>query len=257
MLFHQMREHKDGGALRAAKLRTKLKFCPDFLVDFERGGFKVLYKTSFDHNFSRPARIELKFCTVAKLEELNNFCLDQNESYPWKKVRFRDLRLYLARARARARAPGPPELGASGPYPEGEGGSSRWRARFYFLLSKCKIYAKNHVFIKAKLIEFRLQFRHPPSLRSPIWSFFLPYKCTYIRKNNVFISANLIEFRLQFRHPLSFRSPIWWFILPWICYAYEKKHVFLKAKLIEFASTDALPPGFWSSLDLWKCHINA
>ena len=114
-----------------------------------------------------------------------------------------------ARARARARAPGPPELGASGPYPEGEGGSSRWRARFYFLLYKCKIYAKNHVFIKAKLIEFRLQFRHPPSLRSPIWSFFLRYKCTYIRKNNVFISANLIEFRLQFRHPLSFRSPIW------------------------------------------------
>ena len=145
-------------------------------------------------------------------------------------------------ARARARAPGPPELGASSPYPEGEGGSSRWRARFYFLLYKCKIYAKNHGFIKANLIEFRLQFRHPPSLRSPIWSFFLPYKCIYIWKNNVFISANLIEFRLQFRHPLSFRSPIWWFILPWICYAYEKKHVFLKAKLIEFASTDALPP---------------
>ena len=81
MLFHQMREHKDGGALRAAKLRTKLKICPDFLVDFERGGFKVLYKTSFDHNFSRPARIELKFCTVAKLEELHNFCLDRNKGY--------------------------------------------------------------------------------------------------------------------------------------------------------------------------------
>ena len=72
--------------------------------NFQGGSFKMLYKTHFDHNFSRPARIELKFCTVAKLEELNNFCLDQNEGYPWKKVRFRDLRLYLARARARARA---------------------------------------------------------------------------------------------------------------------------------------------------------
>ena len=127
MLFHQMREHKDGGALRAAKLRTKLKFCPDFLIDFERGGFKVLHKTSFDHNFSRPARIELKFCTVAKLEELNNFCLDQNEGYPWKKVRFRDLRLYLARARPALQSWGPQALTQ-----KGDGGSSRWRARFYF-----------------------------------------------------------------------------------------------------------------------------
>jgi hypothetical protein len=50
--------------------------------NFQRGSFKMLYKTHFDHNFSRPARIELKFCTVAKLEELNNFCLDQNEGYP-------------------------------------------------------------------------------------------------------------------------------------------------------------------------------
>ena len=140
MLFHQMGGRKDRGPLRAAKLQPKFKFCPDFLVDFERGGFKVLYKTSFDHNFSRPARIELKFCTVAKLEELNNFCLDQNEGYPWKKVRFRDLRLYLARARARARAR--PALQSWGPQAltqKGDGGSSRWRARFYFwpfILSK-------------------------------------------------------------------------------------------------------------------------
>ena len=108
--------------------------------NFQRGSFKMLYKTHFDHNFSRPARIELKFCTVAKLEELNNFCLDQNEGYPWKKVRFRDLRLYLARARARARAPGPPELGASGPYPErGRGIFQMARALFFFwpfILSK-------------------------------------------------------------------------------------------------------------------------
>ena len=134
LLFHQMREHKDGGALRAAKLRTKLKFCPDFLIDFERGGFKVLYKTSFDHNFSRPARIELKFCTVAKLEELNNFCLDQNESYPWKKVRFRDLRLYLARARARARAR-PSRAGGLKPLPRrGAGIFQMARALLFFAL---------------------------------------------------------------------------------------------------------------------------
>ena len=135
MLFHQMGGRKDRGPLRAAKLQPKFKFYPDFLVDFERGGFKVLYYTSFDHNFSRPARIELKFCTVAKLEELNNFCLDQNEGYPWKKVRFRDLRLYLARARAR-----PSRAGGLRPLPrKGTGGSSRWRARFYFwafILSK-------------------------------------------------------------------------------------------------------------------------
>ena len=108
--------------------------------NFQGGSFKMLYKTHFDHNFSRPARIELKFCTVAKLEELNNFCLDQNEGYPWKKVRFRDLRLYLARARARARAR--PALQSWGPQAltqKGDGGSSRWRARFYFwpfILSK-------------------------------------------------------------------------------------------------------------------------
>ena len=94
---------------------------------------KCFWWTSFDHIFSRPARIELKFCTVAKLEELNNFCLDQNEGYPWKKVRFRDLRLYLARARARARAR--PALQSWGPQAltqKGDGGSSRWRARFCF-----------------------------------------------------------------------------------------------------------------------------
>ena len=150
MLFHQMREHKDGGALRAAKLRTKLKFCPDFLVDFETGSFKVLYKTSFDHNFSRPARIELKFCRVAKLEELNNFCLDQNESYPWKKVRFRDLRLYLARARARARAPGPPELGASSPYPE--------RGRGIFQMARALLFLSVHSFISSSFHPHFIRF---------------------------------------------------------------------------------------------------
>ena len=83
--------------------------------NFQRGSFKMLYKTHFDHNFSRPARIELKFCTVAKLEELNNFCLDQNEGYPRKK---RDSVICGCTQRERTRAPGPPELGASGPYPE-------------------------------------------------------------------------------------------------------------------------------------------
>ena len=128
MLFHQMGGRKDRGPLRAAKLQPKFKFYPDFLVDFERGGCKVLYKTSFDHNFSRPARIELKFCTVAKLEELNNFCLDQNESYPWKKVRFRDLRLYLARARAR-----PSRAGGLRPLPRRGGGIFQMARALLFL----------------------------------------------------------------------------------------------------------------------------
>ena len=35
-----------------------------------------------DINVFQKVEIELKFCTVAKLEELNNFCLDQNEGYP-------------------------------------------------------------------------------------------------------------------------------------------------------------------------------
>ena len=60
-----------------------------------------------DHNFSKSARINFWFCTVAKLEKLNNFCLDRKYNCPDKKLRFRDFRVYLARARARARAPGP------------------------------------------------------------------------------------------------------------------------------------------------------
>ena len=105
MLFHQMGGRKDRGPLRAAKLQPKFKFYPDFLVDFERGDCKVLYKTSFDHNLSRPARIELKFCTVAKLEELNNFYLDCFASYLTKNASFDEIPGYLERARARAHGP--------------------------------------------------------------------------------------------------------------------------------------------------------
>ena len=65
----------------------------------------------FDHNFARSARIEPSFCTLAKLEELNNFYLDCFESYITKNASFESPG-YLARARARARtAPRPRGLG--------------------------------------------------------------------------------------------------------------------------------------------------
>ena len=66
----------------------------------------------FDHNFARSARIEPSFCTLAKLEELNNFYLDCFESYITKNASFESPG-YLARARARAH--GPPPQGAGGP----------------------------------------------------------------------------------------------------------------------------------------------
>ena len=60
-------------------------------------------KYCFGHNFSRSARIEPSFCTVAKLEELDNFYLDCFESYTRKNASF-EIPGYLARASARARA---------------------------------------------------------------------------------------------------------------------------------------------------------
>ena len=76
--------------------------------------------TYFDNNFFKSKRIDFRFCTLAKLEKLNNFYLYRIEDYPNKKSRNRDFRLYLARARARARArPALASAGASGPYPEG------------------------------------------------------------------------------------------------------------------------------------------
>ena len=71
----------------------------------------------FDHNFSKSKRIDFRFCTLAKLEKLNNFYLYRIEDYPNKKSRNRDFRLYLARARARARAPGPRERWGLRPLP--------------------------------------------------------------------------------------------------------------------------------------------
>ena len=79
------------------------RFCLVFLLENWHG-----------HNFSRLARIEPSFCTVAKLEELNNFYLDCFESYITKNASFESPG-YLARARARARAHGPPPQGAGGP----------------------------------------------------------------------------------------------------------------------------------------------
>ena len=73
--------------------------------------------TYFDHNFFKSKRIDFRFCTLAKLEKLNNFYLYRIEDYPNKKSRNRDFRLYLARARARARAPGPRERWGLRPLP--------------------------------------------------------------------------------------------------------------------------------------------
>ena len=80
--------------------------------------------TYFDHNFFKSKRIDFRFCTLAKLEKLNNFPTDRPEVDVTKKVDFPmyalETRGYLARARARARArPALASAGASGPYPEG------------------------------------------------------------------------------------------------------------------------------------------
>ena len=74
-------------------------------------GWNLKCINSFDHNFARSARIEPSFCTVVKLEKLNNFYLDCFESYITKNASFESPG-YLARARARARtAPRPRGLG--------------------------------------------------------------------------------------------------------------------------------------------------
>ena len=82
-------------------------------------GWNLKCINSFDHNFARSARIEPSFCTVVKLEKLNNFYLDCFESYITKNASFESPG-YLARARARARArpPAPEGWGASGPFRE-------------------------------------------------------------------------------------------------------------------------------------------
>ena len=95
-----------------------LKFCSDFLIKFQIMNQCFLSKSIyFDHNSAPSARIEPRFCTVAALGEMKNFCLDRFEGYPIKKLSFRDFGLYLARARARARArTALVERGASGPF---------------------------------------------------------------------------------------------------------------------------------------------
>ena len=60
----------------------------------------------FDHNFTKSARIELRFWEVPNLEKLNNFYLGHFESLLTKTWLFCSFGFYLARARARARAPG-------------------------------------------------------------------------------------------------------------------------------------------------------
>ncbi len=88
-------------------------FSATYCVFFEEGICEISVfwasKTHFDHNFSKSPRINLRFCTVAKLKKLNNFYLGRFEDCPIKNSRNRDFSLYLARARARARAPGPRE----------------------------------------------------------------------------------------------------------------------------------------------------
>ena len=64
------------------------------------------------------------------------------------------------------------------------------------------------------MLEFRLQFRHPPFLRSPIRWFILLQKWHICVKTCVFLKQISIEFRLQLRHPQSLRRSIRWFILP-------------------------------------------
>ena len=129
---------------------------------------------------------------------------------------------YLARARARARAPGPsPRAGGlpSGPFPKrGE--------RKEYLGAFCV--PKNYVFLKVKVVEFRLQFRGRPSFRRPIREIMLPSKCHFYEKKYVFLKVKAIEFRLQFRHPPSFGRPIRSNVLPYLLYGYEKKYVFFK-----------------------------
>ena len=91
-------------------MRTRLNFYFVSWIKIESAEPLVHWRKhwiiSFDHNFARSARIKPSFCTLAKLEELNDFYLDCFESYITKNASF-EIPGYLARARARARAPGP------------------------------------------------------------------------------------------------------------------------------------------------------
>ena len=92
-------------------------------------GWNLKCINSFDHNFARSARIEPSFCTVVKLEKLNNFYLDCFESYITKNASFESPG-YLARARARARtAPRPRGLGGLRPVSRKKSKYSSLRAR--------------------------------------------------------------------------------------------------------------------------------
>ena len=147
------------------------------------------------------------------------FCLSFWVNFPKEKQWKTFFPILSARARARART-ALARRGASGPYPK--------KCLAFYLPARARASGFRHpgglkilysvkydVFIKAKSIEFRLQFRGTQSFRSPIRWFYLLWKSSIYEKYHVFIKAKSIEFRLQFMGPLSFRSPIWWCYLLW------------------------------------------
>ena len=73
------------GGPENGKTATEIQISFDFLNAFLMSKTKQI---CFAHNFSRSARIEPSFCTVAKLEELNNFYFDCFESYTIKNASF-------------------------------------------------------------------------------------------------------------------------------------------------------------------------
>ena len=94
-----------GSGISAKKIQKCCeKLCADPL-------FKIQV---FCHNFTKSARIELRFWEVANLEKLNNFYLGHFESLLTKKWLFCSFGFYLARARARARPARPPRAGGPG-----------------------------------------------------------------------------------------------------------------------------------------------
>ena len=75
-----MGERRDWGALGA-------RFSV-LLADFHRVSWEIwmIFRGlifHFHHNFSKSARIEIRFGTVAEFEKLNNFFFDRIEDCPW------------------------------------------------------------------------------------------------------------------------------------------------------------------------------
>ena len=81
-----------------------------------------------------------------------------------------------------------------------------WRKALVFPLVKCSFSLKYKCFRRLILIEFRLQLRHPLSLRCPIWQILLLQISWFSLKHACFTRASLTDSCEPFLRITSFLS---------------------------------------------------